>query len=100
MPDTPDPRGFGSPWGSGYQGIRARGMTDQQPRYMAYLIRLWEADANGEPVWRASAQSPHTGERHAFADLQRLFAFLEERTGRDAQGEGAGSAQHAEPCEG
>ena len=25
--------------------------------------------------------SPHTGERHGFANLEALFAFLEEQTG-------------------
>jgi hypothetical protein len=55
-------------------------MTNSQPRYLAYLVRLWEVDTNGRSVWRASAQSPHTGERHAFADMDLLFDFLEQRT--------------------
>jgi len=36
---------------------------------------------NGESIWRASLEGPHTGDRHGFADLERLFAFLEEKTG-------------------
>ena len=55
-------------------------MTDQPPRYLAYMLRLWEARSGGEQVWRASLESPHTRERHGFANLRVLFAFLEEQT--------------------
>jgi hypothetical protein len=55
-------------------------MGDPTPTYLSYLIRLWEADVDGRKVWRASAESPHTGERHAFADLSLLVGFLEEQT--------------------
>jgi len=48
--------------------------------YMAYMLRLWRASENGESAWRASVESPHTGEHQIFADLETLFAFLEERT--------------------
>ena len=54
-------------------------MSDEQG-YMAYLLRLWQITSDGNIVWRASVESPHTGERHGFADLQALFAFLEEKT--------------------
>ena len=46
-----------------------------------YLLRLWRANIEGGPVWRASVESPHSGERHGFANLGLLFAFLEEKTG-------------------
>jgi hypothetical protein len=63
-------------------------MSDEQD-YLAYLLRLWQITSDGNIVWRASVESPHTGERHGFADLQALFAFLEEKTGcptrREAQ---------------
>ncbi len=53
----------------------------EQPRYRAYLLRLWKADGpDGQPVWRASLEDARTGERCGFADLSRLFAFLEEQT--------------------
>ena len=54
---------------------------DRQHNYLAYLLRLWQVTSDGNLVWRASVESPHTGERHGFADLQALFAFLEEKTG-------------------
>jgi len=49
--------------------------------YQAYLVRLWQSDTAEGPAWRASAESPHTGERQAFASLDALFAFLAEQTG-------------------
>ena len=55
-------------------------MGDRTSKYLSYLIRLWEADVDGRKVWRASAESPHTGERHAFADLSLLLDFLGEQT--------------------
>jgi hypothetical protein len=55
-------------------------MTSENSAYLAYMLRLWLVDDEG-PVWRASLESPHTGERHTFADSQTLLAFLEEKTG-------------------
>lgn len=60
-------------------------MSDRQPRYRSYLLRLWEVQSGGEWVWRASLEGPRTGERHAFADLPELVAFLEERVGLGPQ---------------
>jgi hypothetical protein len=50
------------------------------PTYIAYLLRLWQAEIRAEPVWHASLEDPHTGERKGFADLQSLWAFLEAQT--------------------
>ena len=55
-------------------------MTMQRPRYLAYMLRLWQANGDEEPGWRASLESPHTGERHGFADLAQLVVFLAEQT--------------------
>lgn len=54
-------------------------MSHQRQDYLAYLLRLWRADTKQGPVWRASLDSPHTGERQGFADLAALFAFLEDQ---------------------
>jgi len=51
------------------------------PDYWSYLLRLWLAHERGRPVWRASLQSPHTGERVSFCTLDELFAFLRRQTG-------------------
>lgn len=47
--------------------------------YFAYLLRLWREEHT--VGWRATLQNPHTGERHSFADLPSLLAFLETQTG-------------------
>ena len=46
-------------------------------RYESFLLRLWESDEAGQLIWRASLESTDTGERHGFADLASLFAYLE-----------------------
>jgi hypothetical protein len=46
-------------------------------RYESFLLRLWESDEDGQLIWRASLESTETGERHGFADLVSLFAYLE-----------------------
>jgi hypothetical protein len=45
-----------------------------QVEYRSYLLRVWRGGADGG--WRASLQSIPTGERHMFADLESLLAFL------------------------
>ena len=48
-----------------------------EQRYLAYMVRLWTVQNNDGLIWRASVENAHTGERHAFADLAGLFAFLQ-----------------------
>jgi hypothetical protein len=52
-----------------------------QTRYRAYLLRLWPLRSGAGLVWRASLESPLTGERWAFVGLDALFAFLREQAG-------------------
>lgn len=47
---------------------------EPHPDYRAYLLRLWRSGGDGS--WRASLQSVRTGERHVFADMESLLAFL------------------------
>jgi hypothetical protein len=47
--------------------------------YQTYVVRLWRAQCHGVWQWRASLESPGTGERLAFATLGQLLAFLGER---------------------
>ena len=42
--------------------------------HWSYLLRIWRAGGTGG--WRASLQSIPEGERHMFADLESLLAFL------------------------
>jgi hypothetical protein len=54
---------------------------NEPKRYRAYLLRLWQADGeDGRPVWRAALEDARGGERHGFADLAHLYAFLEALT--------------------
>jgi hypothetical protein len=55
-------------------------MTNQQPAYLAYLLRLWREEHGGQFIWRASVEMPGLDKRRAFADLAALFAFLEAQT--------------------
>jgi hypothetical protein len=56
-------------------------MAEEQREYHSYLLRLWRTGSQGNATWRASLESAQTGERHGFADLASLVAFLEEQTG-------------------
>lgn len=54
-------------------------MSDRQAHpYMAYVLRVWR-DGPAAP-WRAVLVCARTGDRHAFAELADLFAFLEAET--------------------
>ena len=68
-------------------------MSDEPDAYQTYLLRLWRAQCNGRWQWRTSIESPHTGERQAFASLEQLFAFLSEQCDRQvpATPEGPGA---------
>jgi hypothetical protein len=57
--------------------------TPERRDYLSYLLRLWRVGKE-EAVWRASLESPHTGERIGFASLDALFAFLREQTDDEA----------------
>jgi len=74
-----DPSGLGDPKGLPLETA----MTTQEPRYLAYMLRLWQVRDNDELLWRASLEDARTGERHGFASLETLFAFLRERTRDD-----------------
>jgi hypothetical protein len=50
-------------------------MSDEPDAYQTYVLRLWRARCQGKWQWRASLESPNTGERHTFASLPQLFAY-------------------------
>jgi hypothetical protein len=54
--------------------------------YRSYLLRLWRVGPE-EAAWRASLESPHTGEHTGFASLEDLFGFLEKEVRGVAQGQ-------------
>ncbi len=51
-------------------------MKIQPRRYVSFLLRMWQAEEAGRPVWRAALEDPRTGEVLFFASLARLFQFL------------------------
>jgi hypothetical protein len=60
--------------------------TYERRDYRSYLLRLWRVGTE-EAAWRASLESPHTGELTGFASLEDLFAFLEREVRGVAQGQ-------------
>jgi hypothetical protein len=55
-------------------------MATEKKHYLAYMLRLWQEKDDAGVAWRASLESPHTGERLGFASLEALFSFLRERS--------------------
>ena len=51
--------------------------------YHSYLLRLWEAGAEGAPALRIVVISPHTGEKRSFTSLEELVRFLEGEMGKE-----------------
>jgi hypothetical protein len=73
-------------------------VSDKRRCYLSYLLRLWRIESVGEPLWRASLESAHTGKRVGFASLDALFSYLRQEVdaapapGKD-QGEREGPVQ-------
>jgi hypothetical protein len=61
--------------------------TRKQKDYVSYMLRMWRDRGDGKAgapqkgPWRASLQSPRTGEMVGFASLDELVAFLRKQTG-------------------
>jgi len=55
--------------------------ADQTP-YISYLLRLWQEKSEGKLTWRASLESPLSGERWGFSDTVGLLSFLEREMGK------------------
>jgi hypothetical protein len=62
-------------------------VTKRERRYISYLVRLWRGRSGGDLVWRASLESPRTGERRGFASPADLFASIEQEMRSVAGGE-------------
>ena len=60
-------------------------MSEEENDYAAYLLRLRRSDQAGQPIWRASLESPHDARRLDFANLEALIAFLRARFGQVEQ---------------
>jgi hypothetical protein len=62
-------------------------MSDEPDAYQTYLLHLWRARCQGKWQWRASIENPHSGERHAFASLEQLFAYLSDKCELEVPGD-------------
>jgi len=54
-------------------------MATERKGYLAYLVRLWRVNLEGETAWRASLEDAHTGESCGFISLEDLFDFLRQK---------------------
>jgi hypothetical protein len=46
--------------------------------YKAYILRIWQAERDGQMVSFASLEDSRTGQRSVFTGLPALLAFLEQ----------------------
>ena len=60
-------------------------MESERVTYQAFMLRLWQEPAEAGPVWRASLESPHSGELLGFANLEALCEFLKLRIDQPVQ---------------
>lgn len=63
-------------------------MNETQRGYVSYLLRMWQAQDNGDWVWRASLESPQTGQRWVFANLDEALAFVRRQSSELSAGRG------------
>ena len=61
--------------------VGGESVGNTQPTYLSYMLRLWRTSTTGEATWRASLENPQTGERHGFASLDAMVAFLRQQIG-------------------
>jgi hypothetical protein len=55
-------------------------VSEDQQRYLSYLLRLWQVENKGQLVWRASLEDSRTGERQGFASIDALLVFVCQQT--------------------
>ena len=56
-------------------------MSHAAQGYRSYLLRLWRVRGEDAAAWRASLESPLTGERWGFAGPEEMYAFLRRQIG-------------------
>jgi hypothetical protein len=56
-------------------------MSNEQPDYLSYLLRLWREKGKEQTPWRASLERPRTARRQVFPSLDDLFEYLQRQTG-------------------
>ena len=58
----------------------------KRTRYLSYLLRMWQTSDGRVQVWRASLETPGSGERRGFASLDDLVRFLRNQASAHSQG--------------
>jgi hypothetical protein len=56
-------------------------MSNEQPDYLSYLLRLWRVTGKGRTVWRASLESSLSGERQLFSNMFDVLQYLQQQMG-------------------
>jgi hypothetical protein len=59
-------------------------MSRDKRAYRSYLLRLWQVRGE-KALWRASLESPLTGECYGFANLRALYEYIEEQADSSMQ---------------
>jgi hypothetical protein len=57
----------------------------RRKNYLAFMLRLWQDQNEGSAVWRASLESPLSGERRGFVSLEALFDFLRQHAEQNTE---------------
>lgn len=55
--------------------------------YLSYLLRIWRTGQGCDKTWRASLESPSSGQRWDFPGLEQLWNFLQEQIKADSNKE-------------
>ena len=55
-------------------------MPASETHYQAYLLRLWQMDNEGQPVWRISLEEVGGAEKLVFQDVADFFGFIKALT--------------------
>lgn len=62
-------------------------MANKHDDYASYLLRLWQAEDDGQIVWRASLEDTRKADRRNFPNLAALMAFLQAKFGPTTRSE-------------
>jgi hypothetical protein len=71
-------------------------MPDDRPRYLSYLLRLWQVKGGQGWNWQASLESPTTGKRQGFQNIGSLMDFIQEQTRQEMPPDGSTSQAYHE----
>ena len=59
--------------------------------YYSYLLRMWQVPTNEQHTWRIQLENVQSGEKHGFASLEELLAYLRQVTTQEEKMTGEGN---------